>query len=284
MAKRQITYLPITEYEKATFPKGLISEPDLERLYRIHGNKICVEFPNPITDYKIQITSQGWVGYIPINPYQTLELRPKVPIQNIFIMLEYAYGLKNIKFLDGLIECKTIKSFYERLAFFLSSCVLKRFKKGFYRSYLEKLDRLPYACGRLDLRRALSKPYDINLPYHYENHTADIRENQILVWTLFCIARSGLCSDQSLPVIRKAYRSLRGLVSVIPCSPKDCVQIFYNRLNDDYKPLHIICRFILEHLGPLHERGGRMMLPFLVDMNRLYELFIAKWLELPAAS
>jgi 5-methylcytosine-specific restriction enzyme subunit McrC len=50
-------------------------------------------------------------------------------------------------------------------------------------------------------------------------------------------------------------------------------------LNEDYKPLHALCRFFLAHSGPSHEMGSHTMLPFLVDTARLYELFIAEWLK-----
>ncbi|MCB0211631.1 MAG: restriction endonuclease, partial [Anaerolineae bacterium] len=53
----------------------------------------------------------------------------------------------------------------------------------------------------------------------------------------------------------------------------------YHRLNEDYRPLHALCRFFLEQTGPLHALGDRQMLPFLVDMARLYELFVAEWLS-----
>ena len=53
----------------------------------------------------------------------------------------------------------------------------------------------------------------------------------------------------------------------------------YNRLNTDYLPLHALCRFFLESSGPIHEPGGKRMLPFLVDMARLFELFVAEWLQ-----
>jgi 5-methylcytosine-specific restriction enzyme subunit McrC len=35
----------------------------------------------------------------------------------------------------------------------------------------------------------------------------------------------------------------------------------------------------LDHIGPSHELGGREMLPFLVNMNHLYERFVARWLK-----
>jgi 5-methylcytosine-specific restriction enzyme subunit McrC len=48
--------------------------------------------------------------------------------------------------------------------------------------------------------------------------------------------------------------------------------------------MHALCRFFLEHSGPTHQVGDREMLPFLVNMANLYELFVAEWLKahLPA--
>jgi 5-methylcytosine-specific restriction enzyme subunit McrC len=53
----------------------------------------------------------------------------------------------------------------------------------------------------------------------------------------------------------------------------------YHRLNDDYQPLHALCRFFLEQSGPSHQIGDRKMIPFLIDMDRLFELFVAEWLN-----
>jgi diadenosine tetraphosphate (Ap4A) HIT family hydrolase/HKD family nuclease len=48
----------------------------------------------------------------------------------------------------------------------------------------------------------------------------------------------------------------------------------------DYEPMHALCRFFLEHSGPTHRAGDRRMLPILVDMGRLFELFVFEWLKL----
>ena len=81
------------------------------------------------------------------------------------------------------------------------------------------------------------------------------------------------------PTVRQAYHSLQGFVTLRPCSPNDCRGRLYNRLNQDYRPLHALCRFFLESSGASHEKGDRNMLPFLVNMDRLYELFVAEWLK-----
>jgi 5-methylcytosine-specific restriction enzyme subunit McrC len=69
------------------------------------------------------------------------------------------------------------------------------------------------------------------------------------------------------------------MVSIHPFSGRDCVGRTYTRLNEDYATLHALCRFFLEHTGPSHELGDRSMLPFVVDMDVLFEQFVAAWLR-----
>jgi 5-methylcytosine-specific restriction enzyme subunit McrC len=66
-------------------------------------------------------------------------------------------------------------------------------------------------------------------------------------------------------------------VQTHPVGPESCVGRSYNRLNEDYEPMHALCRFFLENSGPAHGRGERSMLPFMVNMSRLYELFVSEW-------
>jgi 5-methylcytosine-specific restriction enzyme subunit McrC len=106
-----------------------------------------------------------------------------------------------------------------------------------------------------------------------------VEDNQILSWTLFSVARSGLLSESASALVRRAYHALHGTVTLLPVSAKACSGRTYNRLNEDYRPLHTLCRFFLDHAGPTHETGDRRMLPFLVDTGRLYEMFIAEWLR-----
>lgn len=270
--------IELTEFTPARFPSDEIPEEVGEVIWRNYGNQIAVDFPSPKTDWKLQLTAQGWVGHIPLTPDVSIALRPKVQLGNLFRMLEYAYRLESLRFLEGLIESRSLEEFYEQLASILCKRVLDRGRKGFYRTYLSRTENLPYLCGRLDVQRMMRAPWDVNLQCHYHEHTADVEENQILGWTLSMILRSGMCTERVLPFVRRAFRMLQGFASLVPCRPDDCIGRLYNRLNDDYEPLHSLCRFFLEHSGPSHELGDRLMLPFLVDMAHLYELFVAEWL------
>ncbi len=270
--------IELKEYEQRPLPRSALAEAEGEALWRRYGDQVAVEFPSPKTDRQWRLTSQGWVGYIPLTPELGISLAPKVPVGNLFRMLEYAYKLDFLT-PEGLTDSKSLQELYERLANILAKRVLDRARRGLYRAYLPDADTLPYVRGSLDLRRRLRRPWAVDLPCAFEEHTADLEENQILAWTLLRIARSGACTERVLPTVRRAYRVLQGSVSLEPFLPVICVGRLYNRLNDDYRPLHALCRFFLEHTGPTHERGDREMIPFLVPMWRLFELFVAEWLR-----
>ena len=194
-------------------------------------------------------------------------------------MWEYVYDLKSFRFLDGLTEVETLEEVYEQLANIFAKRVLNRARQGFYRAYAPRQEELLYLRGRLDTHQALRRPWDVRLPCRFEEHTADIEDNQILAYTLWRIARSGVCSERVLPTVRRAYRSLQGLTTLHSFSPHDCLNRRYHRLNQDYQPLHALSRFFLEHAGPSHRAGDRQITPFLVDMAQLFERFVAAWLE-----
>jgi len=129
----------------------------------------------------------------------------------------------------------------------------------------------------MDLRRLAARPWDPAVRCDYRERTGDINDNRILAWTLRLVLRASDCRPATRSHVRHAFRSLEGLVQVTPVLPADCLGCFYDRLNADYEPMHALCRFFLEFLGPTLSAGDRGMLPFLVNMNDLYEKFVAGW-------
>jgi len=274
-----LQHIELTEYSSEEFEINEIEYAIGETLWRNYDKQVTVDFPTPKTGNKWKLTAKGWVGHIPVTPDFHVSLLPKVPLVNLFGMLEYAYELKSFRFLPGLVNCESLEEFYNNLAHVLAQRILDRCRKGFYRAYLPKTGNLAYVRGRLDMRQTIQKPWEVKLKCHYEEHTADIEEKQILAWTLFIILRSGLCKERVLPKLRQAYHTLQGLVTLKQFKSEDCIGRNYHRLNEDYQSLHALCHFFLENTGPSHEKGDRTMLPFLIDMAKLYELFVAEWLK-----
>jgi 5-methylcytosine-specific restriction enzyme subunit McrC len=268
----------LTEYQSHSLPQFAFPETAAHILWQYYSSQVDLEAPSFKTNYQWEFRAQGWVGHIPLTPEINLTIQPKVPLDNLFRMLELAYQIE-IEMPEGDVQAGFLTEFYERVAYILAQRVLLRVKKGLYRAYIPQHERLPAIRGRLDLRQTLQKPWRAELPCSYEEHTADIADNQILAWTLGRIIQSGLCSARTLPTIRRAYRTLQGTVSHVPFNAADCLNRLYHRLNDDYRPLHGLCRFFLEQAGPSHHVGDRVMVPYLVNMAALYEKFVAQWLR-----
>ena len=286
MSATSPTVYELTEYASKRFTTDLISPEQGMLLWQTYGENgalrkgvVTVEFPTPITGGQWRLTCQGWVGYIPLSKKLGLRLQPKIGLANIFGMLEYAYHLKSFHFLDGLSNFDKLEDFYNHLAKILARRIHDRTQKGLYRTYIPHSDQMTFVRGRMDSRHLMQRPWEVKIKCHYKEHTPDVEDNQILLWTLRKIASCGACSPDTLPNVRQAYHALQGTVSLKPHAAQACIKRLYNRLNGDYQSLHALCRFFLEQSGPSHTEGDRKMLPFLVNMARLYELFVAEWLK-----
>jgi len=58
--------LNLKEYKTENFSPNTIPPIAGEIIWRKYGNQIDIEFPNPKNNNQWQLTSQGWVGYIPL--------------------------------------------------------------------------------------------------------------------------------------------------------------------------------------------------------------------------
>jgi 5-methylcytosine-specific restriction enzyme subunit McrC len=273
--------ITIEEEKESRIPKADIDENLLVSLHRHHRERIDIAFPTFLNDYSYVLRSKGCVGQIPISDDITLRISPKVPISNIFRMLEYAYNLRSFQFLEGITHVESLADLFENLVSILAKRVLDRVRKGLYRGYLREEDSLSFQRGKIlimpSLRAALrGSP---RLECEYEEHTADLIDNRILIWTLSLLPRFGLKRDDVCQQVRQAYHALAGPVMVDRVEPRDCIRRFYNRLNDDYKPMHSLCRFFLEHCGPSLEIGECQFIPFILNMPNLFESFVTEWLK-----
>ena len=270
--------IDLEEFQTRSLGLDDLSPEQGERIWRLFPKQVAVEFPSPKTGGAWQLKNLGWAGYLPIDATLGLLLTPKVPIANLFRMLEYAYDLKSLRFFDDAVLLSALEDAYGRLAEILAKRVLDRIRRGVYRAYEPRSARTAFVRGRIDTAQAIRAPWRVGLPCMYEEHTPDVEDNRLVAWTLEQILRSGICSPQALPV-RRAHRILEAMSGDQRFSARNCVGRIYSRLNDDYLTLHALCRFFLEHTGPSHELGDRRMLPFVVDMDTLFEQFVVAWLR-----
>ena len=271
--------LDLHEEEVGRFPRASLR--DTEVLALNTSGKFDVEPASLLSNYAYGIRSRGWVGYIPIGDDLLVRVRPKVPIHNLFRMLEVAYNLHSFRLFGGEIQIESLEDIYERLVSILARRVLDRIRKGLYRGYVSEADELSYVRGRIDPLGAIlnSRRGIPRIPCQYEEQTSDLEDNRILLWTLHCVRRQALRREKVRVELDRARRALGGTITLERCSPSDCVNRLYHRLNDDYAPMHGLCRFILEQTGPGLHPSDHVFIPFELNMPQLFELFVAEWLR-----
>ncbi|MEZ4731446.1 MAG: hypothetical protein R3E79_30380 [Caldilineaceae bacterium] len=269
----------LTEYQPSLVEPSLLPEGAAQLLWRDYRHLVEIEPPSFKTGGCWRLTNLGWAGYLPLAPAVSLSLQPKVALRTLLHMVEVAYDLQSFHLFDGWFQAESVPELYELLALLLAQRVLSRCRQGLHRAYHTQQATLPYVRGQLQMAAVLQRPAHTELPCRFHEYTADVTDNQILLWTLQQIARSTLCGSRSTPTVRQSVRTLQALVSSRPVTAWDCRQRTYTRLNDDYALLHGLCAFFLEHCGPSHRPGDLPAIPFVVEMARLYERFVAAWLQ-----
>lgn len=222
------------------------------------------------------LTARSVVGHLELPDGLQLHICPKVPLSNLFAMLDFVRSDgRELRFYPGEVRVDRVDEVFKLMVRRLVAGVQHRLRQGLYRTYESRAEELAVVRGRIDTTASIRRPAGVRIPCRFEEHTADNQDNRILAWTLWVVSR-GAClgSDLRRPV-DELVRTLEGEVSLAPCTAMDCVGRVYHRLNEDYARLHGLCRFFLEHLSPAHAFGDRRMLPFLIDMPRLFERFVA---------
>lgn len=262
--------IELREFEQIWLPQNALSHAQAQRLQREFAAQVEVRWLFDMQQWTL--TAQGWVGSIALDGLE-LRLKPKMPLRNLFRLLEIADNLP-IHNLPDIAHSDTIDDFYERLATRLAHLILRRTKQGLYQAYEAKMAQLPYVRGRLEIAKI--RAGQLNLPVQFAEISADNPHNQLLLAALHHILRTNLLSHEKRAAVRQAYRQLRNAITLREFTPRE--RLTYTRLNADYEQMHALCRFFLTHTMPLHEAGSAETLPFLVNMAALFECFVAQWL------
>ena len=276
MSSGVTTHIELEEEADLVLTKTQLNDAQALSLYR--DPHFDLEWANPGNDFNFKLRSKGWVGHFPVGD-SVIVVKPKAPIASIFSMLEVAYKLKSFKISEGETAVQSLEDVYQHIASILAQRVNNRWRKGLYRTYVLRSEDLQWVRGRIDIRHNIRNVVAASprLHCHYEELTADVDEKR------FCYGRS-MWHRVYISVARKLdSRSdepieISGDVSLQPKTTHDCVGRLYDRLNDDYEPMHGLCRFLIEHTGPSIDIGSHKFLPFSIDMAQLFELFVAEFL------
>ena len=262
----------LQEYDATTLARDQLDEDTALTFHQRFGKYVALEFPTPANGYQWQFTATGTVGYFPLDATRGVRVLPKVAVKNVLGMLKYAYDLP-VDMLDSGDEVGTVDDIFNYLAGYLAQLVMQRAKRGLAKAYQARRDDLPYVRGRIDVPAQVRRPVALRFACDFEEHTADIHDNQVLRWTLLYLSRASL-REPAKGRVRLAQHSLASVVSIVRVHASAAVAPYYDRLRQDYRPMHALCHLFLDSLTPTLERGAHESVPLLITMHDLFERYV----------
>lgn len=224
-----------------------------------------------------EITAGQHIGTIVVGDVR-IHIAPKVPIDNLFFMLTYAYDLPEFRDQQApLVESEALFEFIVRI--FVKQ-VDQIVRQGIHRGYIDQDEDHRYLRGRLLLGEHLRRNAVQATRFHQRTNefTADLLENRILKATLDLLTRVRYKNGTELRQLIRRTQSAFSEVAYASISHADCSQVIYTRLNGRYRSPINLARLLLQHLALESHAGQTPFSTFLLPMYSVFERFIARYL------
>lgn len=229
----------------------------------------------------VRFDASAWVGVV---RFTDVEVRvvPKLVGENLGVlqMLEYSSGLGALTRLESARTLASDRdgSLVDLLALLLAEASLRIAKRGILQDYVTREESLTRMRGRLLPYEQIVRHYGQvqTLECRFDELETDVVENQLLAAGLAIAKRVAVD-----PEARRAAARAHAIFSEVAdagVATRDTPTLEYNRRNEHYRPAHVIARMFLANLAinDLYSPGVGDSFAFLLDMNRLFEDFVAK--------
>ena len=158
--------------------------------------------------------------------------------------------------------------------------LLTQLQQGFHQDYIRREDLLPYVRGRWNIARQFSRQPNLTqgLDVSYDDYLPDTLLNRVFRLAVDRLQR--ITRDtQNRQMLADLESWLQPVHLPAQLSSEDLDHIEFNRLNERFYPAFQLARLLLEGLTVQLLAGGQRAFAFVFDMDRLFEQFIASFLQ-----
>ena len=279
----QLRLITLSEWERRLVPSLTLTEEDRRLVDAISQSDDCrLSIDELVTG--LLICARSWVGVVRFSSFK-IQIVPKLAGGHLGLveLIDFTSGL------NCLVRHPAVRSFESAgsslldliALLFVESCEAL-VRGGLLADYREVEDELPVLRGRLRVREQVLERFGRidRLACRYDEQITNIQENQLLLAALTVCSRFVRHPALSLRV----RRMLNLLAEACSLDEVDLramrSELVYNRLNEPYREPHSLAWLLLDAMGidDLFNMGSRRCFAFLLDMNRLFEDFVGRWL------
>ena len=227
------------------------------------------------------VNPTSWVGHFALPSGRIIIVEPKIDAANVFRMLGYVFTDKHRSVLQSEdVQYDSERLLFEPLVERFNELVNARTKRGLVQDYIRREDNLSVFRGALNTRDHVQQNLGRENRVHcrFFEQTVDIPDNRFVKATLWHLLQFGGWTPRTTQSLVRNLHHFDA-VTLEPLRPQALPSRHYHRLNDDYRPIHELCRLFAE-CSSVSEHFGRVRFNgFLLDMNRLYEQFVQRAFE-----
>ena len=198
---------------------------------------------------------------------------------NLIVLLSYAYDLKIYE--QAQASQATLQAdWFELLTYLFAADLHRQVQNGIYQTYKQVDHQQPVLRGRWNLHRQFLVPSHNRFQFDvsYDEYSPDNPLNQVF---RFVISRLRWLSRDPLNqrLLADLADWLNGVTPLMTVPSELLSQIVFTRLNQQYEPAYKLARLFLDHEVIQTTVGKQNLYAFLFDMNRLFELFLSRFLQ-----
>lgn len=229
--------------------------------------------PSRQVDGCYDLTPGSHVGGIQLETL-SITIQPKLPIERLLFLI--GYTLDRQRWQETDFDFVERPDLLEAIIPGFVSQVRRAINRGVLQGYRSEEDALQTVRGRIRFDDQIRNRYGIAPPVEvrFDEFTEDIEENRLLKAAIHRLGRMRIRSERSRLALR-AFDSALANVQPVEYHPRHLPEITWSRLNNHYGPAIDLAKLILRATTFDVDHGRVRSSAFLIDMNQLFEDFVA---------
>lgn len=231
----------------------------------------------------VRVTATSWVGVVRFEGFE-IRVIPKMAGENLGLakLIDYVNDLGILRRIKGAHTLdSTGSSLLDLLALLFAEACESIVGNGLLSDYVEREGDLAAVRGRLLSDRQVLRRFGRvdRVECRYDEHEMDILENRILAAALSVAARRVVNENVKIK-LRRLQAVFDGVCKVGNLNINEVRPLLtYHRLNENYREAHDLAWLLSEGFGmeDIYQGSSVRCFAFLLDMNRLFERFIYRW-------
>ncbi len=262
--------LALREWERQRVP---LSPAMAENLAAAAGGALRVEATGH--PGQVDVVAGALVGTIVTRDVDVV-IRPKAGFANVLYLLGVA--VDDIRWWQATFTYDQQQELVPAVLAFFARATRQALEAGLMRRYRHEADDLPTVRGRIDIAeiiRRQGRPHPV--PCAFEDFTADNRLNRYLRAAVRAGLRWGGASVAVRQLLMGELMRFDGVADVV--IPSDALDTHtFTRLDQHYETPLRLAKIVLQRGTLSQEAGATSANAFLIDMNALFEDFVANGL------